>query len=878
MRPWNVRRLFAFPSRTRDEIRRDVDDEIAFHLDMRTDELIREGLTEAEARARAAREFGDRRASVRALESIDRPAERDRRVGRLVSELRQDLAIGLRLLRRSPGFAAVAILTLALGLGANTAIYSVLDAALFRALPYPQPEQLVVVFETLENGNLNSVSGGVFEDWRRGQTRFQGLALLRDVNRNLRIGGTTERMSGIAASHELTSVLAITPLLGRGFLPDEDRPAGPNHVVLFTEELWRSRFGADPDIVGRTVILDEVPHTVIGVLPAGAWIFPDHTFFVPAVLRPGTPEASRSMHGFMVLGRLAPGVTPAQADAELKALRARLLPEYPEYKRNWGVAVQPASETIGGQVRAPLLILLGAVSLVLIVACANVANLLLARSLHRRQELAVRAALGAGAGRIVRQILTENLVLTLAGGVAGIAVAHVGLDVLRVATADLLPVSFNPRLDGRVLTASFLLAVVTAPLVGLLPALRSRRPDLNVTLADGGRGSSSATQQRTQATLVIAEIALTVVLLATAGLLMRSLARAASVDPGFEPSGVLAFDVSLPETSYPSDEKRLAFVSSLLARLRTEPGVVSAGTAMGIPFAGGAYGEFFARPDRPDSQRVTGRLDFVSPDYLQTLGVRLRAGRWLTDADNRIDGPRVIVVNQRAARVFYPDKPAVGETLVIAGNRWTIVGVVGDVVEERLDAPWRPAGYAPQALNPSRFSVAIRTRLEPLGLVPTVRAAVSDLDAGVALANPRALDQALDGTLRQRRVVLGLIAVFAASALALAAIGLFGTMAYAVTTRRREIGIRMAFGAAAADLVRHVLARGLRVAGAGLAAGIVAALFTSRLVASELFQVEASDPLVLTCTALVVLLTAVLACLIPARRAAAVEPVIALRQ
>src|SRR5690606_36438540 len=327
-----------------------------------------------------------------------------------------------------------------------------------------------------------------------------------------------------------------------------------------------------------------------------------------------------------------------------------------------------------------------------------------------------------------------------------------------------------------------------------------------------------------------------------------------------------------------SNEKRLAFVSSLLERLRAEPGVESAGTAMGIPFAGGAYGEFFARPDRPDSQRVTGRLDFVSPGYLQTLRVRLLAGRWLTDADNRIDGPRVIVVNQRAARVFYPDRPAVGETLVIAGNPWTIVGVVGDVVEDRLDAPWRPAGYAPQALNPSRFSVVVRTPLQPLGLVPAMRDAVRDLDPGVAVANPRALDQAMDGTLRQRRVVLGLIAVFAASALALAAIGLFGTMAYAVTTRRREIGIRMAFGAAAADLVRHVLARGLRVAGVGLAAGIVAALFTSRLLASELFQVEASDPLVLTGTAVVVLLTAVVACLIPARRAAAVEPVIALRQ
>ena len=878
MRPWTVRRLFGFPTRNADEVRRDIDDEIAFHLEMRAGELMQDGWSEADARAQAAREFGERAASRRALEAIDRPLERRRIVRQLAAELRQDLAIGLRLLGRSPGFAAVAVLTLALGLGANTAIYSVLDAVLFRALPYPQPEQLVVVFETLENGTVNSVSGGVYEDWRRGSTRFQGLTLLNDVTRNVRQGGATERFAGVEASHELTRVLGVTPLLGRGFLPEEDRPGGPNAVVMLTEEFWRSRFGGDPAIVGRSVVLDEVPHTVVGVLPAGSWIFRDHAFFVPAVLQPGTPRASRSMHGFMVLGRLAQGVTPAGADAELTALRARLLPEYPEYKRGWGFAVRPAAEVVRGETRTPLLILLGAVSLVLLVACANVANLLLARSLARRQELAVRAALGASRGRIVRQILTENLVLALAGGAAGIAVAYAGLAVLQAATADLLPITFTPRLDHRVLAASLLVAIVTGPLVGLLPALRARRLDLNAALADGGRGSSSATQHRTQSALVIAEVALTVVLLASAGLLLRSLARAASVDPGFDARGVLAFDLSLPDASYPTREERLAFVSALLERLRSEPGVDAAGTAMGIPFAGGAYGEFFSRPDSADSQRVTGRLDFVSPGFLQALGVRLVAGRWLTEADNRIDGPRVIVVNQRAVRLFHPDAPAIGETLVIAGNPWTIVGVVNDIVEVRLDAPQRPMGYVPQAFNLSRLSVVVRTRLQPMGLVSSLRDTIAGLDPGVALANPRALDQAMDGTLRQRRVVLGLIGVFAGAALALAAIGLFGVMAYAVTTRRRELGIRIAFGAGRGDLIRHVLGRGLRVAGAGLVLGLAAALFTSRLLASELFQVEATDPLVLSGTALVVLSAAVLACLIPARRAAAIEPMTALRQ
>ena len=876
MRPWSVKRLFRFSSRSSVEVRTDIADEFSFHLDMRTKDLMREGMDETEARFQASREFGHRDRAATELALVGERIESRRRLAQIASELWRDALVGLRLLRRAPGFAVVAILTLAIGIGANTAIYSVLDAVLLRPLPYPDPDRLVMVNESRPDGGVNNASGGAYLDWRRHQTRFQGIALLGQIRANLRGNGAAERLSGMEVSHEFLRVLGIAPLLGRGFLPDDDKPGGANDVVIIAEELWRSRFGADPSIVGRRVVLDEVPRTVIGVLPAGAWMFRDDVFFVPAVLTPGTDRAARMPHWAIVIGRLKPGVTAAEADAELKVVKRRLDADYPPFKKDWSVVVRPVTDVLGGVARAPLMILLGAVAMVLLIACANVANLVLARSCHRQQELAVRAAIGASGGRLVRQVLTENLVLALLGGAAGVMVAYAGVAVLRSLLASALPLTLTPGLDTRVLLVSLGITVVTGPLFGLIPALRARRPNLNLTLTDGGRGTTSSGQQRTQAILVVAEVALTVVLLASGGLLLRSLANAAAVDPGFEPARVLAFDVSLPDASYQSREKRLAFVSTLLSKLRTMPGVDGAGTGMAIPFAGGGYGEYFRRPGSTDPNETIGRLDYISPGYLEALGARLRAGRWMTQADNEPDAT-VALISETTSRMFFGSENPVGRVINVAEIDWTILGVVEDIVDRRLDTERGAFAYVPNARNLSQLSVAVRTSAMPTSLVAAVTRELSSLDAGVAIANPRALDVAMAGSMLQRKVVLGLIGTFALFALALASIGLYGVMAYAVATRRREFGIRIAFGAERRDLVRQVLGRGMRMAGVGLALGLAAALGAATMLSSELFEVGSSDPAVIAATAAIVIAVAVVACLVPSFRAASVEPVMALR-
>jgi predicted permease len=878
MRPRGVRRLFAFSSRTRDEVRADIRDEFQFHLDMRTADLMREGLREADARAQAAREFGNRRSSAAAIARVDDRIEQRRRFSTVFAEMRQDALIALRVLGRSPGFAAVAVLTLALGIGANTAIFSALDAVLLRPLPYPEPDRLVQVYELLENGTRNNVAGGVFLDWKTHATQFDSLVILTPVTLNLRTSGTPERVRGVAASHELLRVLRVGPLLGRGFIEEDDRPGGRNDVVILTEELWRSRFGGDAAILGADIVLDDVPRRVVGILPRGAWLFQKAEFFIPLVLTPGSARAARAPHWGVVFGRLGPESTLERADAELKRIKQQLAKEYPAFKAKWSAGARGLSEFVVGTGRPPLLILLGAVSLVLLIACANVANLLLARAHQRQQEIALRAALGASGGRIVRQFLTESIVLASLGGAAGLALAFWSVRLLAFVTEQIAPGAPAPRLDGRVLAFSLALSAATGLVFGILPARRARKVDLNDTLKNGGQRGAAGGRQRTQSTLVVAEVALTVVLLVAAGLLMRSLANTVMSDPGFEPSRVLAFDVSLPPATYGASEKRMAFWNDLRARVAAISGVEHAGEGMAIPFAGGGFTEYFRLPGRTgEHDAALGRLNYVSPGYLEALGARLVAGRLITEADNVSKGPRVTVINQTAARSLFGNASPLEQTVTIASQRWKIVGVVGDIVDLQLDAATRAFAYVPQSLDARNYSMLVRTRLEPASLVNGIRSEIARLDPGVALANPRVLDDAMATSLTPRKTMLSLVGAFALTALALACIGLYGVMAYSVGTRRREICIRMALGAERREVIAHVLKDGIRLTIAGVLLGVAAALAIARLLTSELYQVSSDDPLVIAGTIASVAAVAMLACWMPAWRAARFDPISSLR-
>jgi predicted permease len=795
-----------------------------------------------------------------------------------------DLKFAIRQLLKNPGFTAVAVLTLALGIGACSSIFSMLDGVLFRPLPFPEPDRLVQIHETLPDGSLNGSSGGAFLDWREHHPGFDSVALINPVTRNLRDDGAPERLNGLEATHEFLDVLRVQPLLGRGFMATEDQPGGDPRVVLLSEETWQARFGGSPSALGAKLRLDEVLHTVVGILPTGTlprgvWSREPAQFVIPSIAqRTVKGRYSRSEHWAMVYGRLSPGTSLGQADAGLKAVRQRLNPDYPAYKREWGVSVQSLHGRLAVGPRPALLMLMGAVGVLLLIACANVANLLLARTRNRQQEIAVRSALGASPRRILRQVLTESLLLAGVGGLAGTLASVWGIQVLGRVASEFLPGGMIPQLDFRVLGFSVLLTLVTGLLFGILPAWQTRRPDLNEVLKSGGRSSSASGRHRTQSILVISEVALTVILLVSAGLLLRSLAKAVNADLGFEPRHALAFDLALPESTYPDDRKRLAFSREVLAAIQALPGVENVGTGMGVPFGGGAYGERVRRTGQPrDNNDPIARINYVSAGYLEAIGARLRAGRMLSEHDDQEGAPRAIVVNESTARRFFPGQNPLELSLSMLGNDWTVVGVVADVPDLRVDVPSDLFLYVPHVFNTARFSIVVRTSLPPLRLVEGIRREIQRLDQGLPLANVRTLDGALTASLGDRRVVLGLIAALAGAALLLAGIGLYGVMAYSVALRRRELSIRIALGAARSEVLRMIMREALRLVSVGAVVGVVGALAASRMLVSQLFQMSRQDPLVITGTLCVVIVMALLACWVPAWRAARVDPVVALR-
>ena len=805
----------------------------------------------------------------------------------------QDGRYAFRALRKSPGFTLVAVLTLALGIGANTAIFSVVNAALLRPYPFPEPDRLVAV-RSLAHGEAQMASPADFLDWRGMAQSFAGVAAFTGASMALSGEGPAEEVRGETVSADFFRILGVAPALGRTFGPDEESP-GRDHEVILGDALWRSRFGADPLVVGRTVRLDGQPWLVVGVMPRG-FAFPSEArMWMPLAFAPEI-AAMRGGHYLDVIARLRPGATFESASGEMAAIAARLGAEYPAVNIHWSAGVASLRDATVGDVRPTLLLLLGAVGFVLLIACVNVANLLLSRGTGRAREHAVRAALGASTLRLARGVMAESLWLGLAGSALGLALAAWGTDAVVALAPQGLPGLADVRVDPVVLAFAVALGVMTSLLFGLLPAWRAtHHATLADRLRDGGAALGGRHGRRSRQGLVVAEVALAVVLVVGAGLLLKSFVRLRGVDPGFDPAGVLTFDVSLPDATTPPQAER--FFGSLIGRLEALPGVQSAGGIFGLPLRDFGYGitlsEVDGRQLSPQEQEagVVPQIRVVTPDFFRTLGIRLVRGRAFTDTDREGTVP-VAVVSETAARRIFGARDPLGHHFTL-GTRLglgkdhlrvggEVIGVVRDVHDQTLAAAGRPWVYVVHAQFPvSYLSLALRTGGKPASLVGPARAALAAVDPDVPMDRVRTMGEWVSTSMAGRRFYAWLIGGFAALALGLAAVGVYGVLAQSVGERTREIGLRVALGAAPGDVTGLVVRQGLRPAALGLGIGLALAVAVTsaltKVLAPMLFAVRPTDVATYAAVVAVILAVALVAAWAPARRAARVDPMVALR-
>jgi putative ABC transport system permease protein len=790
-----------------------------------------------------------------------------------------DLKFAFRQLRKHPGFTAAAVLTLALGIGANTAIFSVIHGVLLKPLPYEDPGKLVQVFEEPSKGSRTAVSGGAFQDWKEHGKLLEEISVISGADMNLTGGQQPERVSGLQVSASFPRLLRARPLYGREFLPAEDQLGHDNKVVILTHRFWKRRFASDTNLVGQTIRFNQENYTVVGVLPPKALPAGDIGFIVPFVFGTADWQSSRGDQRFSVIARLKPGVTMEQAQSELASIKQRLQSEYPKWKESWSVLVRPMQEQIIANVRPTLLVLLGAVAFVLLIACANVANLLLAKSASRTKEMAIRAALGASPGRVMRQMLSESVLLALIGGGLGLAVAYLGLHLLTSFAGQALPRAYEVRLDLAVLGFSVLISLGTGLLFGVLPAWRIRAPNLNIELKEGGRGSKSASRQRVQSALIVGEVALSLVLLVGAGLLLKSFFHLSNVPPGFDTQKVLGMDWSLPERKYPSSEHRARFFHQVFERLEALPGVEAAGMATTLPMIGWGYGspvKVEGRANQPEFG-YSSSYDFVAGNYFRALGIPLLKGRSFSERDNSTNAPRMAILNEALARKIFPNEEPVGKQIRFWDQLWEVVGIAGNVRHDGLDGQSSERVYLPQAFCPWSGSLVVRTKIPPLNLADQIRKEILAVDPDQPVSNVRTLEQAVARSLATRRLALTLLGVFAGIALLLAGIGLYGVMAYSVAQRTQEIGIRMALGAMRRDVLGMVLRRGMSLTLLGVLMGLIGSMLLTRYMTAQLYEISPTDPLTLTSVALFLMGVALVACLIPARRATKIDPMEALR-
>ena len=802
-----------------------------------------------------------------------------------MDHLRQDLTYAIRRLLKNPGFTAIAVITLALGIGANSAIFSVINAVLFRPLPFPEPHRLVGVYHVWK-GTRNVMSPSNFLDIRQQTRTLEDAAALDTTEFTLTGGGDPLRLRGSEVSASFFDVLRVRPLLGRTFAPDENEP-GKDKVVVLGHSLWQQRFGARADAVGSSVVIDGRSRTIVGVMPPGFSYPAEQQLWVPIEYTDDTKKARGAWY-LSAIARLKPGVSPEQSASEVATLGKALEQAYPDANADVGFTTYPLHEAIVGDLRPALLVLLGAVGFVLLIACANVANLLLARAVARETELAVRTALGAGRVRLIRQLLTESLVLGVTGGLVGLLIAVWGSDLLVSLQPEGIPRLNEVRIDRYVVVFTMAISLVTSIIFGALPALQMTRGSLSASLKEGGRGHMAAAgSAKLRGTLIVAEMALAVTLLAGAGLLIKSFGKLQAVDPGFRPEQTISFEVSLPSTQYEKDPQIIAFFERLTARIESLPGVTSVGGVMGLPLSGMRFRISFkveGRPDAAPGQEPTMEVRVATPTYFRTLGVPLTRGRLFTEADTA-GTPRVVVLSEAAAKKFFPNEDPLGKRIDMGWTRedesragGEVVGIVGDVKELGLDEEFPPEIYLPMRQWPvGHMAIVARTAVPPLTLAGEVKQAVQELDANLPVNEIRTVEAVVAESIAQPRFYMLLLAAFAAVALVLAAIGIFGVMSYTVSQRTREIGIRMALGAQGGSVVSMVVRQAMVLASVGLIVGLLAAIALSRTITSLLFDMSPTDPVTFATVTGLLAGVAFLASYLPARRAASVDPIEALR-
>ncbi len=813
--------------------------------------------------------------------------------GCVFNEIAQDVRYGFRTLARSYGFTTVAVLTLALGIGANSAIFSFVDGVLLKPLPYPDAERILQVWEKPPGGGNNVVSTANFLDWQRQSDVFETMVATSGGSMTLSGQGDPLMLRVGRVSAGYFDVFAIKPAIGRTFAPDEDQP-GKDSVVVLSHRIWMTQFGADVGLVGRTITLDGRPFTVIGVMPEGSAF--DRGFnkmWRPLAFAPN--EHARNFHWLGVIARLKPSVTMDKARAQMDAIGARIASEYPDSNKSWGVSlVRFVDVVVGQQLRSSLLVLLAAVGMLLLIACANLANLTLARGTAREREVAVRAALGAGRSRLIRQFLTESVLLATIGGVVGVAVGYGMMTFLKfILPPFTLPAAVRVDMDLRLLAFALALSVATGLVFGLAPALSATKPDLAGAMKEGGRGASAdGARRRLRSALVVTEVALAFILLAGGGLLVRSFFQMMRVELGLDPTNVLTMRLPIANDRFPSTTQLTGYVHDLVNRVRHVPGVSGAAATDTLPLEGYSNGMPLliagrAVVDRANRQGAGFKM--VHAEYFRVLGIRILKGRGFADRDVK-GAPPVMVVNQTFVRRFLPNEDPIGQHVlvqeIVTGSPqlgpeipWEIVGVIVDERTSSLEGTNRAGMYVPMDQSPTTsLNLVVRGRVEAETLGRAVTQAVHDIDPKQAVTDIRTLEQIKSESSASTRLRTTLLAVFASLALLLSAIGIYGVISYTVAQRTHEIGVRAALGASGANLLRLVMSNGLVLTGIGLAVGVAGAVALTRLLGTLLFGVGARDPITLTVSAIVLAIVAMLACYVPARRAAKLDPLAALRE